>query len=407
VSPNRSATEIAAVWTRFHEQRRAEAASRRQVGNTSDELPLVSICITQYRRPHFLGRLIAVVAAQTYPNFEIIIVDDGSNDPASSSALDALERDASIRVPLRIRRIENAYLGAARNAAAKIARGDFLKFQDDDNLPLPTEVEFLIRAARTTGADVVTCFAYQFRGAPPEKPSIDDIHYFPLGTRDALGYLRNEFGDANALVRASTFRELGGFTEDRDVGCEDYEFFARCTSTGRKVVCVPEPLFFYRVSSGSMLQDGSVARNVLRGRRGFAEMPAEALKVFADIELGRNIADQVKVAAWYRTGGYEHGWLHQQLLDGDPNSDLADTRIANLLGHYGRVDDGLRYLMEHRSITAAFDWKSEVGTTFAAKRNERVIQVESSDRQDALYLRGLATFSRECASSAASFSRCS
>lgn len=384
IQPNRTAEEIAAVWVGFHQALAVEMKDEPQPvvpGPTTvavrspepaweTEAPLVSVCITHYKRPHLLPALIEAIEAQSYPNIEIVLVDDGSHELATEAMLGRLERRPAGKRPLIVKRIENSYLGAARNAAAASASGEFLKYQDDDNLPLPGEVATLVRAAQATEADAVTCFAYQFTGKPPIRPSIDDITYFPLGGSKVLAYLRNEFGDANALVRHSTFKTMGGFTEDRGVGCEDYEFFARCISRGGSVICVPEPLFFYRVAPDSMLQSGSIQVNALRARRGFAEMPASELKIFADIEFGRQVRDQTNDSAWFRVARYEHGILHQQLLEGDPNTEANEARVADMLGRYGRVEDALRYIVTHGSLAAGIEWVSDQGQVVVSNRNQ-------------------------------------
>jgi glycosyltransferase involved in cell wall biosynthesis len=364
--PYPDAAEIAETWARFHRV----ITPITKITEDDPALPLVTICVTHYRRPHLLPQLLTAIEAQTYPNLEIVLVDDGSGDTATGEMLASLKADTRRRLPLTIKEIPNSYLGAARNAAVSLAHGEFLKFQDDDNLPLPNEVELLVRAAQATNSDVVTCFSHQFAGAPPSEPSIEGINYFPIGDAGALGYVKNEFGDANSLVRTKTFRKLGGFTEDRGVGCEDYEFFARCVSNGYRVVCVPEPLFFYRVSANSMLQQGSIHHNAMRGRRGFADFPVERLKVFADLALGRHIREQTEVEAWYRVGRYRHGWLHQQLLEGDPNSELSDQRIVDMMGLYGRVEDALRHVIDSRSISAGLQWIGGGARDFITRRNE-------------------------------------
>ncbi|HLY55731.1 MAG TPA: glycosyltransferase [Stellaceae bacterium] len=370
-APLQSDDEIAKGWLQFHDLLGRELTESAAADRIDEPDPLVTICITHYQRPHYLTNLINAIKAQTYPNIEIVLVDDGSKDIASARALAALERRKRARFLITIERIENSYLGAARNAGARLAKGEFLKFQDDDNLPLPEEVETLVRAAQQTKADVVTCFSYQFRGSsPPSAPDYKDIQYFPLGPSEVLGYLRNEFGDANALVRTATFRALGGFTEDYGIGCEDYELFARVVCGGGTLVCVPEPLFFYRVSDDSMLQEGSTYWNAMRGRRGFAEMGADKLKLFADLEFGRTVRDQTRAIAWFRMGKYEHGWLHQQLLDGEPNATSADTRVADLLGRYGKVEDAIEYIVQTQSIGSALNWMTNVGKSFVTSNRK-------------------------------------
>jgi glycosyltransferase involved in cell wall biosynthesis len=132
--------------TRDHARRQAAAARA---------MPLVSVVITHFNRHHLLPPLFAALAQQTYENFEVVLVDDGSTQADSIAFLDALEKK-QFRFALTIVRTPNRYLGAARNAGVQRARGEFVKFQDDDNLPMAFEIESLVRAALATNADIVT-----------------------------------------------------------------------------------------------------------------------------------------------------------------------------------------------------------------------------------------------------------
>lgn len=364
--PYHDNVEIAASWLALFEQLSANQAAFDDGNDEPD--PLISICITHYRRPQYLRPLLAALEAQTYPQLEVILVDDGSNDVAVDLELAALSKQR-FRFPLHIHKITNGYLGAARNFAAKVAQGVFLKFQDDDNLPLPHEVETLVRAARQTDAEVVTCFSYWMRGSGP-KSIFDqgDIHYFPLGNAPALGQLRNEFGDANALILRSTFENLSGFTEIRGVGQEDHEFFARCVSLGHKLVVVPEPLFHYRVQADSMLQTSSVYDGFARAGRGFSGIDRRYLQQLAQLPVGKRLKEEIDAVGWHRAGKNVHGWLHQQLLEHDPNDWRTIDRVIDLMGYYGRVEDALFLSVDHRSVHHSLEWMSTVGESRIAER---------------------------------------
>lgn len=214
-------------------------------------LPLVSVCLSHFNRPQLLERAVASVLAQTYQPLEIIVVDDGSDAPARAR-LDALERGWGERV--RVIRQSNRYLGAARNAAARAARGEFLLFMDDDNLALPEEVATMVRIAQETGAEVLTTVINLFTdddalaaGAPPTAL------WVPLGGCAAGGLYSNVFGDANALIRRSAFEAVGGFTEAYGLGLEDWELFARLALSGVRFDVVATPLLWYRQNPGGML----------------------------------------------------------------------------------------------------------------------------------------------------------
>src|SRR5207253_8691679 len=124
---------------------------------------------------------------------------------------EALRLLAGLEGPFRARgwrllRQENRYLGAARNAAARRARGEYLLFMDDDNCAKPHELSTLVRVAARTGADVVTTFMDMFEGdGPPGAGAGPACRWLFAGVGPLAGIARNCFGDANALVRRDAF----------------------------------------------------------------------------------------------------------------------------------------------------------------------------------------------------------
>jgi glycosyltransferase involved in cell wall biosynthesis len=247
------------IWLNWHadlaERRRrrerpaAKEAIRVAPGvHRPDAAPLVSVCLTHYNRPRLLQQAISSLKAQNYPNFEVILVDDGSTDPDAIAALDALEAEFASR-GWRIVRQENLYLGAARNTAARHARGKYLLFMDDDNCAKPHEISTFVAVAERTDADILTCFSDTFAGEnPPDESSEPPTRITPVGDNLSLGLFRNGFGDANALVRREVYQALGGYTEHYGVGKDDHEFFARAVLGGYSLYVVPEALYWYRKS---------------------------------------------------------------------------------------------------------------------------------------------------------------
>lgn len=231
------------------------------------DVPKVSVCLVHYERPQLLAQALDSLRDQTYENYEVILVDDGSSSSEAIAFLDGLEAEFAT-CGWRILRQENAYLGAARNTAVRHATGEYLLFMDDDNLAMPDEIETFIRAARLADADIVTSPSAVFSGnALPRTGEVPDLLWLPLGRALGVGAIRNGYGDANALLRRSTFDRLGGFTEDYGVGHEDWEFFARASLEGARFAFVPDPLFRYRLNNGGMLRGGDGRRDHYRSFR--------------------------------------------------------------------------------------------------------------------------------------------
>jgi glycosyltransferase involved in cell wall biosynthesis/GT2 family glycosyltransferase len=250
----------------LHEPDRPAAQS------TSAEGPHITVCLVHYDRPHLLAQALDSLRQQTYKNFDVVLVDDGSPSPAAQQYLEGLRDEFAWR-GWTLHRQPNAYLGAARNAAVRLARGEYVLFMDDDNIAKREELAVFARAAQRSEADILTTVSDVFRdsdagGQPP--PSSREL-WIPLGNAVGLGVFRNVFGDANALIRRSLFEQLGGFTEDYGVGHEDWEFFARATLAGADLQLIPEPLFWYRVNGTSMLRVGSAQVDHARSVRPYWE----------------------------------------------------------------------------------------------------------------------------------------
>lgn len=104
------------------------------------KLELISVIVPVYNTKSTLERCVNSILAQTYPNFEIILVDDGSPDGAGELCDQLAKQHQNIRVLHQ----KNAGLSAARNAALKIARGEYITFVDSDDAIAPTMLEVLI-----------------------------------------------------------------------------------------------------------------------------------------------------------------------------------------------------------------------------------------------------------------------
>ena len=247
------------VWSRWHAQSAPfETAAERfaqKARIARAETPLVTVCIVHHERPELVRMAVDSVLAQDYPALETVLVDDGSESTEALAALDALEPEFSER-GWRVLRQENRYLGAARNAAAAAARGEWLLFLDDDNVLFPDAVSRLVRAAHFSGADCVPAASIRFFGDGDPRADAGS-HGNPirfLGAARAWIRFRNVVGDACALVRHDAFEAVGGFTEAYGVALEDLEFLNRLILADFRVEPMPDPAYYYRTHPASMIK---------------------------------------------------------------------------------------------------------------------------------------------------------
>ena len=240
------------------------AGSPAAPARTESSAPLVSVCITHFNRPALLRQAVASIERQDYPNIEVVLVDDGSTDAEAIALLAQFDGDFARR-GWRVVRQENQHLGAARNRAVQHAKGDYLFFLDDDDCAKPNALSLLVKAALRTRADILTTAVDRFKGATaPTSQEVPVFRWVPLGPAATVGAFHNCFGTASALVRREAFETVGGFTEDRDVGVHDWEFFAKAVLKGLELTVVPEPLLWYRMTDQSMINTTSEYLNAMQ-----------------------------------------------------------------------------------------------------------------------------------------------
>jgi hypothetical protein len=172
--------------------------------------------------------------------YELLVVDDGSDEPTTRRLLEQLEH-----IGYPVIRQENRGLSAARNTARRAARGRYLLPLDHDNRLRP---EYAIRAAEVMGRDPQVGVVY---GDAQRFGSRDDR--WEMGPFDVERLLRWNHIDACAVIRTEAIDECGGYDEEMVAGAEDWDLWLGLVERGWRFRYVPEVLFDYRVRPGSMV----------------------------------------------------------------------------------------------------------------------------------------------------------
>ena len=116
---------------------------------------MISVIMLTYNREQLVGRAIECILAQTFRDFEFIIVDNGSTDRSGQIADEYAAKDSRIRVIHR----ERGSIGAGRNTGLDAAKGEYIAFIDDDDVPDSDFLEFLFNLAEENRADIAICGA--------------------------------------------------------------------------------------------------------------------------------------------------------------------------------------------------------------------------------------------------------
>lgn len=121
--------------------------------------PQVSVIVPIYNTEKYLKRCVDSIINQTYPNLEMILVDDGSTDDSGKLCDEYAKQDARIRVIHQ----KNGGPSTARNAGLDICNGEYIAFVDSDDLLRPDFVEKMVQAAQNQDAEIVQCRTYAFK----------------------------------------------------------------------------------------------------------------------------------------------------------------------------------------------------------------------------------------------------
>jgi hypothetical protein len=251
----------------------------------SEDPPLVTVAIAYHERTEYLPLCLEGFARQSHPALEVVVVDDGSRSTAARAQLAELEA-RSWPWPLRILRERHGGLGAARNAGWRAAAGELVLFFDDDDIPFDGLVESLWRARTVSGADFAVAGARFFRGERGPTAHAGDVVRISLGEPRELGVISNQYGGAVGLWPTELLEHLGGF---ESMPFEDWDLLARATLAGATAAAPPDPLFWYRQTTGGMYSADPVARRdaglaVISTR--FADRLPEELRLLPRLAAG-------------------------------------------------------------------------------------------------------------------------
>jgi glycosyltransferase involved in cell wall biosynthesis len=311
--------------------------SRKSAG----EEPLVSIVLVHHDRPQYVVQAIASIERQSYRNFEVILVDDGSELPESTALLDRLE--PKFRTSnWKILRQENKYLGAARNAGIRESRGEFILIMDDDNALFRDGLRKFVHAILSSGSDICTAFHKVFTGeSVPRSEEHGMVHYLPVGAVLDLGLIGNPFGDANAIIRRSAFDKIGLQIENYGYTAQDWEFYSRAILSGLKLQVIPEPLYWYRSSTQAMYRSSHWYDNRLPILAAFKKHDFQGLEFLYHLALAA-FAPESEVNSLrenLRRSSSDSRYL--RLCELNPNSTAAIELLAEIAAAEGRPDAAL------------------------------------------------------------------
>ena len=221
----------------------------------------VSIIVPVYQVEQYLRQCIDSILAQSFTDFELILVDDGSKDQSGAICDEYAEQDGRVCVI----HTENKGLAAARNTGLDRVTGEYFAFVDSDDWIGPTMVECLYHSILRENGDIAACNLQYSFDCDPAKNFSTSIQREVVPAAEIFYYRKNDrsFGfwtvAWNKLYKSEVFGKcrfpVGKYHEDEFWANEIYQMDIR-------IVTVPDCLYFYRQRAGSIMSKTSLARNM-------------------------------------------------------------------------------------------------------------------------------------------------
>jgi len=216
-------------------------------------VPLVSVVLPVYNGEFFLAEAIDSILAQSFTDFELIIIDDGSTDHSLHIMRQYEKCDSRVKIITR----ENRGLVTTLNESIDMARGLWVARMDQDDIALPHRLERQLDWIESTGADVCGSWIEVFGGRKKsirKHPVTDEAIKMGLLFGPLLAH-------PTVMMRTELIRNLR-YNIDWEK-CEDYDLWERAAQAGWKMTNVPEVLLYYRQHNTQISNKSSSRQNNL------------------------------------------------------------------------------------------------------------------------------------------------
>lgn len=242
-------------------------------------VPIISVAMPVYNGERYLADAIDSILAQTFSNFELIIIDDGSTDGSLQILQRYQKRDARIRLIAR----ENRNLATTLNDIIDLARGKWTARMDQDDVALPNRFERQLEWLAQTGADICGGWV-KFFGTSDKRvlkhPQTDAAIKMAL-------LFGCPFAHPTVMMRTELAKQLR--YDKAWEKCEDYDLWEKAARLGCEMTNVPEVLLFYRqheaqISTATSVRQEELTQKIRRRRWEF---------VFDSMRLNKNWIDEV------------------------------------------------------------------------------------------------------------------
>lgn len=210
--------------------------------------PKISVIVPVYKCEQYIHRCVNSILNQTFSDFELILVDDGSPDNCGEICEEYAKKDFRVKVIHQV----NGGQAAARNNGVKEAQGEWLHFVDSDDMIHPKTLEILYKTAIDNDVKLSMCSAFQGENIPDDFSKNFDVtaNILNMDEENIFHLCKNEkyyyWVVWGKLLHKSIFLKHP-LTEGRIY--EDNAIVCKWLHEAKKVAVIPSPLYFYYINT--------------------------------------------------------------------------------------------------------------------------------------------------------------
>lgn len=207
----------------------------------------LSIIVPVYNTEKYIKTCLDSLVKQTFKDYEIIIVNDGSTDNSS----EIIENYAKEFNQIKVINQENRGYSGARNSALAVAEGEYIGFVDSDDWVSPEMYEKMIQATQDGAIDIVSCAYYRVYNGNDYQLNSNQYYVEFLNSHKERGSFHGELILDDAMVWNRIYKrellESNNIKFPEDILFGEDTYFHRCALLATKNICyIPEPLYYYR-----------------------------------------------------------------------------------------------------------------------------------------------------------------
>ncbi len=230
--------------------------------------PMVSMIVPVYNSEKTLSRCIDSILNQTYRDFELILLNDGSTDTSGEICDAYAKKDSRVRVVHK----ENTGVSDTRNRGIDLARGEYLQFLDSDDWITPDATALFVRTATEQQCDMVISQFYRVIGEHvSQKGAIDEDGLMDRSTY--ANHMMQKPADFYYGVLWNKFYKRSIITEhrlrmDQSISwCEDFMFNLEYVRHTQTIYAMKVPVYYYVKTKGSLVSQGMSMKKMIRMKR--------------------------------------------------------------------------------------------------------------------------------------------